>query len=138
MNPDTFKFDLYIYNKNLPLNYFGGSSCSNLNETECIEVIGSSNKKKIYNKNWSFWKTVTWDDPLRMVAYDDGIMYTIENNGNDLSGLYKTNLQSGKKSLIYRHDIVDIDGAMVDDEGIVYGAMLMDCLLYTSPSPRDS
>ncbi len=126
MNPDTFKFDLYIYNKNLPLNYFGGSSCSNLNETECIEVIGSSNKKKIYNKNWSFWKTVTWDDPLRMVAYDDGIMYTIENNGNDLSGLYKTNLQSGKKSLIYRHDIVDIDGAMVDDEGIVYGAMLMD------------
>ena len=50
----------------------------------------------------------------------------VENVDHDLSGVYRTNFRTGDRKLIYRHDVVDIDAVLTDDESKVYGATLMD------------
>ena len=43
-----------------------------------------------------------------------------------MSGIYETNLSTGKRNLLYRHSVVDVGSVLVDDEGEVYGATFMD------------
>ena len=57
---------------------------------------------------------------------ENNTLITIENQGNDLSGIYETNLSSGKRKLIYRHKTVDVRSALTDDDGNLYGATFMD------------
>ena len=126
INPKTYGIEIYIYNKNLPVEYFSGSACSGRSE-DCVEVV-ERRSQKTTNKNWTFWKTTSWDEELSLVSYDkeSNSLITIENIDNDLSGVYRTNLRTGDRKLIYRHDVVDIDSVLTDDESRVYGATLMD------------
>jgi len=126
INPKTYAVEIYIYTKNLPAEYFSGSACS-VRADDCIVVIGEGSQK-IKNKNWTFWKTTSWDEELRLVSYDkeSNSLITVENVDHDLSGVYRTNFRTGDRKLIYRHDVVDIDAVLTDDESKVYGATLMD------------
>ena len=127
INPDTFRIEIYTYNKNLPSEYFTGSACAK-SSVECVEVLAQSNKKKIFNKDWTFWKTTEWDETLDLVAYNQEsfTLTSIETADNNLSGVYETNLRTGKKKLLYRNKTVDIAYAHVDDEGVVYGARFLE------------
>jgi len=126
INPKTFNLEIYIYNKNLPVEYFSGSACSGQG-VDCVEVVERKSQKTT-NKNWTFWRTTSWDEELSLVSYDKNTnsLITIENVDSDLSGIYRTNLRTGDRKLIYRHDVVDIDSVLTDDESNVYGATLMD------------
>ena len=129
VDPDTFNFEIYIYKKNNLADYLVGSACSG-QSTDCLEVTGTKlgMSRKSTNSDWSFWKSTTWDDRLELVAYNAEAksLVTIENDGNDLSGIFNTDLLSGKRELIYRHKTVDVGSALVDDESGVYGATFMD------------
>ncbi len=128
LNPKTFNIEIYIYNKNLPTEYFSGSPCAKFG-VDCVEVVEERNQKTT-NKNWTFWRSTNWEENenLSLVSYnsESSTLYTIENSDSDLTGIYKTNLSTGKKKLMYRHSTVDIDDALTDDEGNVYAAAIMD------------
>ena len=128
LNPKTFNIEIYIYNKNLTSDYFSGDSCSG-RDTDCVEVIEKRNKKTL-NKNWTFWKSSDWksNERLSLVSYhpENKTLYTVENSISDLTGIYKTNLTTGKKQLLYRHPVVEIDRALTEDNGKVYAASIMD------------
>jgi len=128
LNPKTFNIEIYIYNKNLPTEYFSGSPCAKLG-VDCVEVVEKRNQKTT-NKNWTFWKSTNWEknEYLSLVSYnsESTTLFTIENSDSDLTGIYKTNLSTGKKKLMYRHPRVDIDDALTDDDGNVYAAKIMD------------
>ncbi|MDP6181657.1 MAG: prolyl oligopeptidase family serine peptidase [SAR86 cluster bacterium] len=128
LNPKTFNIEIYIYNKNLPTEYFSNSPCTKFG-IDCVEVVEKRNQKTT-NKNWTFWKSTNWEknEYLSLVSYNSKstTLFTIENTDSDLSGIYKTNLSTGEKKLIYRHSRVDIDDALIDDEGNVYAAKIMD------------
>lgn len=128
IDPDTFSLEIYIYNKNLPAEYLVSSPCDG-QEVDCIEVIGNkSSAKKTTNPDWTFWKSTPWDDRLQLISYDNESksLVTVENLGNDLSGIYRTELTTGKRKLIYRHDRVDVGSVLTDDNGKVYAATFMD------------
>ena len=127
VNRDTFDLQIYLYNKNIPTDYFIGSSCTG-SEVDCIEVVERKSGSISKNPDWTFWKSDSWDSRLELVSYnkDNNTLVTVENLGQDLSGIYKTNLTSGKRKLIYRHDTVDVGSVLTDDEGNVYGATFMD------------
>ena len=127
INPKTYTNEIYIYNKFINSDYFSGSACSN-QKTDCVEVT-ESKESKIKNRDWTFWKTTDWDEDLRLVSYEkeSNSLITIENDEDqDLSGIYRTNLRTGDRSLIYRHERVDIGWAHVDDDGKFYAASIMD------------
>ena len=127
VNKDTFDLQIYLYNKNIPTEYFVGSSCSG-SDVDCIEVVERKAGSISKNPDWTFWKSDSWDSRLELVSYnkDNNTLVTVENLGQDLSGIYRTNLTSGKRKLIYRHDTVDVGSVLTDDEGNVYGATFMD------------
>jgi len=127
VNKDTFDLQIYLYNKNIPTDYFVGSSCSG-SEVDCIEVVERKSGSLSKNPDWTFWKSDSWDSRLELVSYnkDNNTLVTVENLGQDLSGIYRTNLANGKRKLIYRHDTVDVGSVLTDDEGNVYGATFMD------------
>ena len=127
VNRDTFDLQIYLYNKNIPTDFFVGSSCSG-SEVDCIEVVERKSGSLSKNPDWTFWKSDSWDSRLELVSYnkDNNTLVTVENLGQDLSGIYKTNLTNGKRKLIYRHDTVDVGSVLTDDEGNVYGATFMD------------
>ena len=128
LNPETFNIEIYIYNKNVPIDFFSGSACKNM-DFDCVEVV-EKRSQKTTNKNWTFWKSTNWEDNefLDLVSYNSKskTLYTIENSNSDLTGIYKTDLTTGKKTLLYRHSTVDIDNALTDDQGNVYAASVMD------------
>ena len=127
INPDTFRIEIYIYNKNLPAEFFTGSACAR-SSVDCVEVTAKSEKKKIFNKDWTFWKTTEWDEILELVSFnkDSSTLTTIETADKDVSGVYETNLRTGKRKLLYRNKINNILYAHVDDEGVVYGARFLE------------
>ena len=53
-------------------------------------------------------------------------MITVENGDQDLSAIFKTNLRTGDRRLLYKHDTVDIGSVLTDEEGSVFGATVMD------------
>ncbi len=128
LNPKTFNIEIYIYNKNLPIEYFSSSPCAKFG-IDCVEVV-EKRSQKTSNKNWTFWKSTNWEknEYLSLVSYnsESTTLFTIENSDSDLTGIYKTNLSTGEKKLMYRHSKVDIDDALTDDEGNVYAAKIMD------------
>ena len=128
LNPKTFNIEIYIYNKNLPTEYFSSSPCAKFG-IDCVEVV-EKRSQKTSNKNWTFWKSTNWEknEYLSLVSYnsESTTLFTIENSDSDLTGIYKTNLSTGEKKLMYRHSKVDIDDALTDDEGNVYAAKIMD------------
>ena len=124
----NFDIQIYLYNKNIPIDYFVQSSCSK-SDVDCIEVVERRPGKGLSkNPDWTFWKQDSWDSRLELVSYleDKNKLITVENQGNDLSGIYETNLSTGKRKLLYRHSVVDVGSVLVDDEGEVYGATFMD------------
>lgn len=124
----NFDIQIYLYNKNIPIDYFVQSSCSK-SDVDCIEVVERRPGKGLSkNPDWTFWKQDSWDSRLELVSYleDKNKLITVENQGNDLSGIYETNLSTGKRNLLYRHSVVDVGSVLVDDEGEVYGATFMD------------
>jgi dipeptidyl aminopeptidase/acylaminoacyl peptidase len=127
VNKDTFDLEIYLYNKNIPTDTFVGSSCGD-SEIDCIEAIGKKNGGRTKNPDWTFWKESSWDSRLQLISFnkENNTLITIENQGNDLSGIYETNLSNGKRKLIYRHKTVDVRSALTDDEGNLYGATFMD------------
>ena len=127
VNKDTFNFEIYLYNKNIPTETFVDSSCGDPS-IDCIEVLGKKNGGRKKNPDWTFWKESTWDSRLGLVSFnkENNTLITIENQGYDLSGIYETNLSTGKRKLIYRHKTVDVRSALTDDDGNVYGATFMD------------
>ena len=127
INPDTYRIEVYIYNKNLPSEFFTGSACAR-SSVDCVEVTAKSEKKKIFNKDWTFWKTTEWDEILELVSFnnDSSTLTTIETADKDVSGVYETNLRTGKRKLLYRNKINNISYAHVDEEGVVYGARFLE------------
>jgi dipeptidyl aminopeptidase/acylaminoacyl peptidase len=127
VNKDTFDLEIYLYNKNIPTDTFVGSYCGD-SEIDCIEAIGKKNGGRTKNPDWTFWKESSWDSRLQLISFnkENNTLITIENQGNDLSGIYETNLSSGKRKLIYRHKTVDVRSALTDDDGNLYGATFMD------------
>ena len=127
VDPDTFNFKIYLYNKNLPVQYLVGSACPDGN-IDCVEVIGKKSGSVSRNENWTYWKTAPWDNLLDLISYDkkSKSLITVENQNHDLSGIYQTNLSNGQRKLIYRHSTVDVGNVLTDDEGKVYAATFMD------------
>ena len=127
IHPDTYRIEIYIYNKNLPSEIFTGSSCAQ-SSIDCVEVIAKSEKKEIFNKDWTFWKTTEWDEILDLVSFNkaSSTLTTIETADKDVSGVYETNLRTGKRKLLYRNKINNISYAHVDEEGVVYGARFLE------------
>ena len=127
VDKDTFDLQIYLYNKNIPVDYFIGSPCQG-SQIDCIEVIGQKAGSRSKNPNWTFWKEDSWDSRLELVSYqkDTKNLITVENQGNDLSGIYQTNLKTGKRKLIYSHDTVDVGAVLTDENGQVYAASFMD------------
>ena len=66
---------------------------------DCVEVIAKSEKKKTFNKDWTFWKTTEWDEILELVSFNkaSSTLTTIETADMDVSGVYETNLKTGQK-----------------------------------------
>ena len=128
VNKDTFDLQIYLYNKNIPTDFFVGDSCGN-SDIDCIEVVERKSGSKSKNPNWTFWKEDTWDSRLQLVSYikDSNSLITIENLGYDKSGVYETNLSTGKRKLLYRHKTVDVRNVFIDPEtGKPYAASFMD------------
>jgi len=131
VNPDTFNVEIYVYNKNLPSEYFSQDSCYGVVE-DCMETVGQNvTKARKLSKDWTFWKSVDFieaDGRLQLVSYnaESNLLTTIESGGEDLTGLYETNLKTGARKLLYRNKNVDIRFALTDDEGNVFGAVAMD------------
>jgi len=126
VDPKTYDVEIYIYNKNLPVEYFSRSACSR-QSVDCVEAVVKKTSK-IKNENWTFWKSVAWDEELRVISYDEesNSLITVENGEQDLSAIFKTNLKTGDRRLVYKHDTVDIGAVLVDEEGAVFGTTLMD------------
>jgi len=127
IDPKTFNVDIYIYNKNLPVDYLVGSSCSN-RSIDCVEATAKKKGTSSSNPDWTFWKTGPWDERLRLISYDKDSksLITIENQDNDLSGIYRTNLNTGSIKLIYRHENVEVGSVLTTEDGEVYAASFMD------------
>ena len=127
VDKDTFDLQIYLYNKNIPTDFFVGNPCQG-SAIDCIEVVGKKPGSKSKNPNWTFWKEDSWDSRLELISYqkDERKLITVENLGNDLSGIYETNLKTGKRNLIYRHTTVDVGSVLTDDKGRVYAASFMD------------
>ena len=53
VNKDTFDLQIYLYNKNIPTEYFVGSSCSGL-DVDCIEVVERKAGSISKNPDWTF------------------------------------------------------------------------------------
>ena len=126
IDPDTYDVEIYIYNKNLPVEYFSRSACSG-QSVDCVEAVVKKSPK-VKNENWTFWKSVAWDEELRVVSYDkeSNSLITVENGDQDLSAIFKTNLRTGDRRLLYKHDAVDIGSVLTDEEGSVFGTTVMD------------
>ena len=126
IDPDTYDVEIYIYNKNLPVEYFSRSACSG-QSVDCVEAVVKKSSK-VKNENWTFWKSVAWDEELRVVSYDEesNSLITVENGEQDLSAIFKTNLKTGDRRLLYKHDAVDIGSVLTDEEGSVFGTTVMD------------
>ena len=123
-----YDVQIYLYNKNIPTEFFVGSSCQ-ASEVDCIEVVEKKSGTKSKNPDWTFWKEDTWDSRLKLISYtkDTNNLITIENLGYDKSGVYETNLSTGKRKLLYRHKVVDVDNVLIDSEtGEPYAATFMD------------
>lgn len=128
VDPDTFNFEIYIYKKNNLANYLVGSACSG-QATDCLEVTGKKTGiSKSTNSDWAFWKSTTWEEELELVSYNTETksLITIENLDSDLTGIYETDLLSGQRKLMYRHNRVDIGSVLFDKDSGVYGATIMD------------
>ena len=69
VDPDTFNFKIYLYNKNLPVQYLVGSACPD-GDIDCVEVIGKKSGSVSRNENWTYWKTAPWDNLLDLISYD--------------------------------------------------------------------
>ena len=78
VNKDTFDLQIYLYNKNIPTDYFVGSSCSG-SEVDCIEVIERKSGSLSKNPDWTFWKSDSWDSRLELVSYnkDNNTLVTV-------------------------------------------------------------
>ena len=126
IDPKTYDVEIYIYNKNLPVEYFSRSACSG-QSVDCVEAVAKKTSN-VKNDDWTFWKSVSWDEELRVISYDEesNSLITVENGEQDLSAIFKTNLKTGDRRLIYKHDTVDIGSVLVDEEGAVFGTTLMD------------
>tara|TARA_Y100000590_G_scaffold43457_1_gene46238 strand:- start:431 stop:2437 length:2007 start_codon:yes stop_codon:yes gene_type:complete len=126
LDPKTYNREIFIYNKNLPIEYFAGSACSK-QAVDCVEVVVQKGSKTS-NENWTFWKSVAWDEILRLVSYDEESqsLITVESLEHDISAIYKTNLSTGDRRKIYQHNVVDIGLVLYDDEGEVYAATVQD------------
>ena len=126
VDPKTYDIEIYIYNKNLPVEYFSRSACSG-QSVDCVEAVAKKTSK-IRNENWTFWKSVSWDEELRVISYDEesNSLITVENGDQDLSAIFKTNLRTGDRRLLYKHDTVDIGSVLTDEEGSVFGTTVMD------------
>ena len=128
VNKDTFDIQIYLYNKNIPTDFFVGSSCQGL-DVDCIEVVERRSGSNSNNPDWTFWKEDSWDSRLRLVSYikETNSLITIENLGYDKSGVYETNLTTGKRKLLYRHKVVDVGNVFIDPEtGKPFAASFMD------------
>ena len=65
---------------------------------------------------------------LDLVSFNkaSSTLTTIETADKDVSGVYETNLRTGKRKLLYRNKINNISYAHVDEEGVVYGARFLE------------
>ena len=110
----------------MPVEYFSRSACSG-QSVDCVEAVAKKTSN-VKNDDWTFWKSVSWDEELRVISYDEesNSLITVENGEQDLSAIFKTNLKTGDRRLVYKHDTVDIGSVLVDEEGAVFGTTLMD------------
>ncbi|WP_323846313.1 S9 family peptidase [Microbulbifer magnicolonia] len=107
-----------IFNKDGDITHWVGSLPSSFKHTVvATQTTGGDWSEDVYDLSRGAFIPVAWTQEEDWMWYTD----TLEAS---TKGLYKVNVKTGEKKLVYRHPKVDYDTIFFDDDGNPWGAVI--------------
>ncbi|GAB2513866.1 alpha/beta hydrolase family protein [Microbulbifer agarilyticus] len=107
-----------IFNKEKQITHWVGGLPSSFKHT-VVASKGSNGdwEEQIFDQSKGVFQPMGWTRDQKHMLFMD----TVEAS---TKGLYRVNMESGEKELLYRHPKVDFDAPLFDEDGHIWGAVI--------------